>query len=368
MAAHVMDADWDGKNEIMIGTYGRQLMVFKELPRSQAQANIGTMHSGVQSRPTSITAAGTKISVSPASFPPHPQPISHHGHYSATSASVPEPSPPPALQWAMTWNRRFASPVYGISSVDLNDDGLEELVITTLNGCSIFLPDPLTAKRRLGQAVDRMKAIEEMKATLARLRQENAELLKEKEEKEAREAQEIQAAKEAKEAREAALIKVAKEEEEREGKRQAALAAEKKARDEEETERVRKEEELRIESEREALAKEQEEQETLARKQEEEEQAKDQTHENKDVNEDGEGDGEADRIKSNAAISSEDPDQTKTDAKAEGENAPQDPDQEDRAKIGQEQSDEKVLEAAESSNTHRPLEENEGDVKAEDTD
>jgi len=372
MAAHVMDADWDGKNEIMIGTYGRQLMVFKELALSQTQASNGTMHNGVQSRPTSITAAGTKISISPASFPPHPQLISHHAQFSTASASGPTPLPPPALQWGMTWNRRFASPVYGISSVDLNDDGLEELVITTLNGCSIFLPDPLTAKRRLGQAVDRMRAIEEMKATLARLRQENDELLKEKEEKEAREAQEIKAANEAKEAREAALVKAAKEEEEREEKRRAALAAEKKAQEEAEKERARKEaEEFRIRKEQETLAREQEEQETLARGQEEEERTGVQTRENEE--EGDEGNGEPGPIKSITAMSSEDPDLTTTDAEAEvkakteGENTPQDPDQGGRGKMGQEQSDEKVLEAAESANAHPATEENE-EVKGEDAD
>ncbi|KAF9900920.1 hypothetical protein EC991_006727 [Linnemannia zychae] len=35
MAAHAMDADWDGQNEVLIGTYGRQLMVFKQLPPGQ---------------------------------------------------------------------------------------------------------------------------------------------------------------------------------------------------------------------------------------------------------------------------------------------------------------------------------------------
>ena len=62
-------------------------------------------------------------------------------HYSASApspASVPAPHPTSLssdsiqpLQRGMTWNRRFASPVYGIASADLNNDGLEELVVTT---------------------------------------------------------------------------------------------------------------------------------------------------------------------------------------------------------------------------------------------
>ena len=31
LTMYIMDADWDGRHEIMVGTYGRELMVFKEL-------------------------------------------------------------------------------------------------------------------------------------------------------------------------------------------------------------------------------------------------------------------------------------------------------------------------------------------------
>ncbi|KAF9346102.1 hypothetical protein BGX34_004183, partial [Mortierella sp. NVP85] len=80
------------------------------------------------------------------------------------------------LQWGMTWNRRFASPVYGIASADLNNDGLEELVITTQNGVSLFLPDSLAAKQRLAQVIERIQEIEEMKKMVEGLRKSNQEL------------------------------------------------------------------------------------------------------------------------------------------------------------------------------------------------
>ncbi|KAI8605812.1 hypothetical protein EDD21DRAFT_349647 [Dissophora ornata] len=151
LAAHIMDADWDGRNEIMAGTYGRQLMVFKEIP------------------PVQGSYKGASI---PTAYYSHAPPQYHHA-----SAQPDAPLPTlPISQWGMTWNRRFATPVYGISSADLNDDGLEELVVTTLNGVSFFLPDPWTAKRRLDQAVERMREIEEMKVTLTKLRMSNEEL------------------------------------------------------------------------------------------------------------------------------------------------------------------------------------------------
>jgi trichohyalin len=106
----------------------------------------------------------------------------------------------------MTWNRRFASPVYGISSADLNNDGLEELVITTINGVSFFLPDPRTAKRRLTLAVERMREIKEMREILEQLRRDNRKLVedqrvKEMKEKEKEEEEEEQRRKEAEEER-----------------------------------------------------------------------------------------------------------------------------------------------------------------------
>ncbi|KAF9426041.1 hypothetical protein BGZ76_002955 [Entomortierella beljakovae] len=168
LTAYIMDADWDGFNEIMIGTYGRQLMVFKELPEGQ----------------TPFPPRNNNMSDSYSHLPSHfhsydnsnDQPISDDNSF---YTSLHQPIP----QWSMTWNRRFASPVYGISSADLNDDGLEELVITSLNGVSIFLPDPLTAKRRLAQAVDRMREIEQMRLTLEKLRKSNEKLWEKHEEK-----------------------------------------------------------------------------------------------------------------------------------------------------------------------------------------
>ncbi|KAG0304543.1 hypothetical protein BGZ98_005347 [Dissophora globulifera] len=170
LAAHVMDADWDGRNELMIGTYGRQLMVFKELLPGQGPyigyIPIEFHHAHGQHLASTTTLATTTNTAANA-----------NATLGVSSARDSSAVVPPAPQWGMTWNRRFATPVYGISSADLNDDGLEELVVTTLNGVSFFLPDPWTAKRRLAQAVKRMQEIEEMRATLDRLKTSNEELV-----------------------------------------------------------------------------------------------------------------------------------------------------------------------------------------------
>ncbi|KAF8954396.1 hypothetical protein BGZ52_000667, partial [Haplosporangium bisporale] len=145
--------------------------------------------------------------------------------------------------YGMTWNRRFASPVYGISSADLNDDGLEELIITTLNGVSFFVPDPITAKRRLSQAIERMKEIEEMKLTLERLRASNHELF---EQQRIREEQELQRLQEEQERQRV------QEEEERKRLIEEALQRQQQLEEEKERERRALEEKMQeIERERE---------------------------------------------------------------------------------------------------------------------
>ncbi|KAG0234562.1 hypothetical protein BGW42_006447 [Actinomortierella wolfii] len=126
LASYVMDIDWDGENELVIGTYGRQLMVFKQVR-------------------------------------------GYFVHQASVSSDA-------TLRYELYWNRRFAYPVYGISSADMNNDGLEELVVTTMYGISFFQADTTAAKRRLARAINKMTEIERIRLRLERLRAENLQL------------------------------------------------------------------------------------------------------------------------------------------------------------------------------------------------
>lgn len=220
LASHVMDADWDGQNELLIGTYGRQLMVFKGLSSGQPPYS-------------NVAYASSQASHLSQHLLHH-----HHDHPHDTRDDTEQ-----RRHYGMTWNRRFASPVYGISSADLNDDGLQELIITTLNGVSFFVPDPITVKRRLSQAIERMKEIEEMKLTLERLRASNHELF---EQQRIREEQELQRLQEEQERQRV------QEEEERKRLIEEALQRQQQLEEEKERERKALEEKMKeIERERE---------------------------------------------------------------------------------------------------------------------
>ncbi|KAF9922286.1 hypothetical protein FBU30_007616 [Linnemannia zychae] len=261
LASYVMDADWDGQYEVLIGTYGRQLMVFKQLSQGQApyakttgvhsqkqqqSYNHHNHHHHHQQQQQHIQSA--RINHNSTQHPQRQlrnslqlqQQQQQHIHLSEPTVSSPsaigDSGDRMSLlpQWGMTWNRRFASPVYGISSADLNDDGLEELVITTINGVSFFMPDPQTAKRRLTLAVERMHEIEKMREILEQLRRENQRLVEDqhaKEEKEKAEEEEEERQKH-------------KMEEEEEKKREEEKRETKKMEEEEEDEQKRQDDKV----------------------------------------------------------------------------------------------------------------------------
>ncbi|KAI7868019.1 kaptin-like protein [Spinellus fusiger] len=87
LCSHVMDVDWDGEQEILIGTYGRQVLIYKQV-------------------------AGTE-------------------------------------DYNVLWRRQFAYPIYRMCHLDLNRDGLDELIVTTMYGVHIFQPNMKKARERL---------------------------------------------------------------------------------------------------------------------------------------------------------------------------------------------------------------------------
>ncbi|KAI8149190.1 hypothetical protein BJV82DRAFT_590977 [Fennellomyces sp. T-0311] len=96
LCSHVMDVDWDGENEILIGTYGHQVLIYKQV-------------------------AGTQ-------------------------------------DYNVLWRRQFAYPIYRISHLDLNIDGLDELIVTTMYGVHILQPNMKKARERLLEVLQHVDA------------------------------------------------------------------------------------------------------------------------------------------------------------------------------------------------------------------
>ncbi|CAB4424908.1 unnamed protein product [Rhizophagus irregularis] len=95
LCSHIMDIDWDGKNEILIGTYGRELLIYKQNVNSQDM-----------------------------------------------------------ITYQLLWQRSFTHPIYRITSLDLNEDGIEELIVATQYGVHILQPNLSKAKEQLLKVLD----------------------------------------------------------------------------------------------------------------------------------------------------------------------------------------------------------------------
>ncbi|KAG1462173.1 hypothetical protein G6F56_005572 [Rhizopus delemar] len=104
LCSHVMDVDWDGEKEILIGTYGRQVLIYKQV-------------------------AGTQI-------------------------------------YNILWKRQFAYPIYRIVHLDLNRDGLDELIVTTMYGVHIFQPNSKKSRDRLLEVLQYVESSKKRKYEL----------------------------------------------------------------------------------------------------------------------------------------------------------------------------------------------------------
>ncbi|GAA5815474.1 hypothetical protein MFLAVUS_008986 [Mucor flavus] len=104
LCSHVMDVDWDGEKEILIGTYGRQVLIYKQV-------------------------AGTQV-------------------------------------YTVLWRRQFAYPIYRITHLDLNRDGLDELIVSTMYGVHIFQPNMKKARERLLEVLQYVEASKRQKYEL----------------------------------------------------------------------------------------------------------------------------------------------------------------------------------------------------------
>ncbi|CAG8486028.1 16673_t:CDS:10 [Dentiscutata erythropus] len=86
LCSNIMDVDWDGNNEIIIGTYGRELLVYKQ-------------------------------------------------------------------------GLSFSHPIYQIANLDLNQDGIEELIVATQYGIHILQPNLEKAKTELLKVLEDLKSL-----------------------------------------------------------------------------------------------------------------------------------------------------------------------------------------------------------------
>lgn len=160
----VIDVDFDGENEILIGTYGQEILAYKlssshkivrshtadltnverqsesEKPRHHSgEAELSTTPRNNKRIPSRRVKSQENLSSSFTSEPDFILLSSSKGALlSERKISVPQDG---LTDCRLVWQRSFAYPVIGMNRLDIMDDGMEDLIVVTLRGIHILQPD-----------------------------------------------------------------------------------------------------------------------------------------------------------------------------------------------------------------------------------
>ncbi|KAH3856907.1 hypothetical protein DPMN_099502 [Dreissena polymorpha] len=173
----VIDIDFDGENEILIGTYGQEVLAYKlsatkphrlrksssnpentidlttSLPEAQLRRfaektdYVTTQKLDLDSRlfrsqediPSSVTSDSDFLPLSTSKNTMIPN--SHYLPRVQSTRSSPSKDVTGETSCWLLWQRSFPYPVMGINCLDIMGDGMEDLVIVTLKGLHILQPD-----------------------------------------------------------------------------------------------------------------------------------------------------------------------------------------------------------------------------------
>lgn len=158
----IVDIDFDGYNEILIGTYGQELLAYKFIPHQDklhAKEAVNTEtydsndvnfsdpyknrqrsdHLSEQNHASPLDVQATLRSKSQENltFKHSVENLAKSNIKCKSEESVDNKSD----HFTMIWQRSFACPVMGVDKVDIMGDGMEDLVVVTLKGVHIIQPD-----------------------------------------------------------------------------------------------------------------------------------------------------------------------------------------------------------------------------------
>lgn len=113
----VADLDWDGQNELLIGTYGQALLAYKYIPPESE--NLPTAEKD-NSLPEEIPTKEDERSTKEDEREGGGGGGGGHGHYE------------------LLWSRSFAHPLLALNHVDLTGDGLKEVIVLSTRGVHVL--------------------------------------------------------------------------------------------------------------------------------------------------------------------------------------------------------------------------------------
>lgn len=120
--ATVADIDFDGEKEILLGTYGQEILAYK-LVEKMEEVKKTTQPVSEERKEEEEVEAETNDDVAEIEKPAE------------------EPEMKLVLKWELIWTRGFNAPILSVNSLDLTGDGVEEIAIATTRGLQVLQHD-----------------------------------------------------------------------------------------------------------------------------------------------------------------------------------------------------------------------------------
>ncbi|CAC5424066.1 KPTN [Mytilus coruscus] len=153
----IVDIDFDGCNEIMVGTYGQELLAYKFVSQKHVSKSgkssgnekceeIGDINDPNRNRHLSDEKEQRPVDIQNSlRSKSHENLNFKHSSENITQSNKQHKQEDYMVKkcdhFQLLWQKSFACPVMGIDRLDIMGDGMEDLVVVTLKGVHIIQPD-----------------------------------------------------------------------------------------------------------------------------------------------------------------------------------------------------------------------------------
>jgi len=201
LSCTVTDIDWDGCNEILFTTFSQELLVYKysqeALPRKSGNLSEGRSLSQFLSNPRSrsLSRLQGELNGDTSSGLSNKRNLSFpnlSGHGSSIYDEVSEDSFSQSLTetfkelkcegeetddiplYQLAWRQSYPQPIFGVAAVDVTNDGMNEVVVSSMHGLHISQLDFNMGRYRVLQRLEMLREISRLEREISRLTQDQS--------------------------------------------------------------------------------------------------------------------------------------------------------------------------------------------------
>lgn len=143
-----IDIDFDGQNEVLVGTYGQELLAYKFFSTIEKLVPVSPYDLSDHSTPS---PTGVPMGGEATLTPPNRVSTPTSSEKGPEATTIPENHPEelpkmelrtlPEPNYRLIWQRSFNYPLMGLQRAEMMGDGLENIAVLSLFGLHIMQPD-----------------------------------------------------------------------------------------------------------------------------------------------------------------------------------------------------------------------------------